>query len=124
MDHEFNTSELKDKFIVDKKYGLIVPSNLEEIDNSLLKEMYKYDFNREEVSEKIRLFYVALTRAREQMIIVLPDRETRTLEKNNGGVIEEIRRLSFNKLSSFIYGIKNYLYSYFEGIDIEKVRSY
>ena len=121
FDHEFNTSELKDKFIVDKKYGLIVPSNLEEIDNSLLKEMYKYDFNREEVSEKIRLFYVALTRAREQMIIVLPDKETRTLEKNNDGVIEEIRRLSFNKLSSFIYGIKNYLYSYFEQIDIEKL---
>ena len=121
LDHEFNTSELKDKFIVDKKYGLIVPSNLEEIDNSLLKEMYKYDFNREEVSEKIRLFYVALTRAREQMIIVLPDKETRTLEKNNDGVIEEIRRLSFNKLSSFIYGIKNYLYSYFEHIDIEKL---
>lgn len=121
LDHEFNTSEHKDKFIVDKKYGLIVPSNLEEIDNSLLKEMYKYDFNREEVSEKIRLFYVALTRAREQMIIVLPDRETRTLEKNNDGVIEEIRRLSFNKLSSFIYGIKNYLYSYFEQIDIEKL---
>lgn len=121
LDHEFNTSELKDKFIVDKKYGLIVPSNLEEIDNSLLKEMYKYDFNREEISEKIRLFYVALTRAREQMIIVLPDRETRTLEKNNDGVIEEIRRLSFNKLSSFIYGIKNYLYSYFEGIDTEKL---
>jgi len=121
LDHEFNTSELKDKFIVDKKYGLIVPSNLEEIDNSLLKEMYKYDFNREEVSEKIRLFYVALTRAREQMIIVLPDRETRTLEKNNDGVIEEIRRLSFNKLSSFIYGIKNYLYSYFEQIDTEKL---
>ena len=121
LDHEFNTSELKDKFIVDKKYGLIVPSNLEEIDNSLLKEMYKYDFNREEVSEKIRLFYVALTRAREQMIIVLPDRETRTLEKNNDGVIEEIRRLSFNKLSSFIYGIKNCLYSYFEQIDTEKL---
>lgn len=121
LDHEFNTSELKDKFIVDKKYGLIVPSNLEEIDNSLLKEMYKYDFNREEISEKIRLFYVALTRAREQMIIVLPDKETRTLEKNNDGVIEEIRRLSFNKLSSFIYGIKNYLYSYFEQIDIEKL---
>ena len=121
LDHEFNTSELKDKFIVDKKYGLIVPSNLEEIDNSLLKEMYKYDFNREEISEKIRLFYVALTRAREQMIIVLPDRETRTLEKNNDGVIEEIRRISFNKLSSFIYGIKNYLYSYFEQIDTEKL---
>ena len=121
LDHEFNTSELKDKFIVDKKYGLIVPSNLEDIDNSLLKELYKYDFNKEEISEKIRLFYVALTRAREQMIIVIPNKETRTLEKNEDGVIEEIRRLSFNKLSSFIYAVKNYLIKYFEQINIDKL---
>ena len=121
LDHEFNTSELKDKFIVDKKYGLIVPSNLEDIDNSLLKELYKYDFNKEEISEKIRLFYVALTRAREQMIIVIPNKETRTLEKNEDGVIEEIRRLSFNKLSSFIYAVKNYLMKYFEQINIDKL---
>ena len=121
LDHEFNTSELKDKFIVDKKYGLIVPSNLEDIDNSLLKELYKYDFNKEEISEKIRLFYVALTRAREQMIIVIPNKETRTLEKNEDGVIEEIRRLSFNKLLSFIYAVKNYLIKYFEQINIDKL---
>ena len=121
LDHEFNTSELKDKFICDKNYGLIVPSNMEDITTSVIKELYKKDFIKEEISEKIRLFYVALTRAREKMIIVLPEKETKKLEKNENGVIEEIRRLSFSKLSDFMYGVKEYLDKYFKTIDITKL---
>ena len=121
LDHEFNTSELKDKFICDKNYGLIVPSNMEEVTSSVVKELYKKDFIKEEISEKIRLFYVALTRAREKMIIVLPEKETKKLEKNDNGVIEEIRRLKFMKLSDFMYGVKDYLGNYFKSIDITKL---
>ena len=121
LDHEFNTSELKDKFICDKNYGLIVPSNMEDMTTSVIKELYKKDFIKEEISEKIRLFYVALTRAREKMIIVLPEKETKKLEKNENGVIEEIRRLSFSKLSDFMYGVKDYLDKYFKTIDITKL---
>ena len=121
LDHEFNTSELKDKFICDKNYGLIVPSNMEDITTSVIKELYKKDFIKEEISEKIRLFYVALTRAREKMIIVLPEKETKKLEKNENGVIEEIRRLSFSKISDFMYGVKDYLDKYFKTIDITKL---
>lgn len=121
LDHEFNTSELKDKFICDKNYGLIVPSNMEDITTSVIKELYKKDFIKEEISEKIRLFYVALTRAREKMVIVLPEKETKKLEKNENGVIEEIRRLSFSKLSDFMYGVKDYLDKYFKTIDITKL---
>lgn len=121
LDHEFNTSELKDKFICDKNYGLIVPSNMEEVTSSVVKELYKKDFIKEEISEKIRLFYVALTRAREKMIIVLPEKETKKLEKNDNGVIEEIRRIKFMKLSDFMYGVKDYLDKYFKSIDITKL---
>lgn len=121
LDHEFNTSELKDKFICDKNYGLIVPSNMEEVTSSVVKELYKKDFIKEEISEKIRLFYVALTRAREKMIIVLPEKETKKLEKNDNGVIEEIRRIKFTKLSDFLYGVKDYLDKYFKSIDITKL---
>ena len=121
LDHEFNTSELKDKFICNKNYGLIVPSNMEDITTSVIKELYKKDFIKEEISEKIRLFYVALTRAREKMVIVLPEKETKKLEKNENGVIEEIRRLSFSKLSDFMYGVKDYLDKYFKTIDITKL---
>lgn len=121
LDHEFNTSELKDKFICDKNYGLIVSSNMEEVTSSVVKELYKKDFIKEEISEKIRLFYVALTRAREKMIIVLPEKETKKLEKNDNGVIEEIRRIKFVKLSDFMYGVKDYLGKYFKSIDITKL---
>ena len=121
LDHEFNTRELKEKFICDKMYGLIIPSNMEDITSSVVKELYKKDFIKEEISEKIRLFYVALTRAREKMIIVIPEKETVSLEKNENGVIEEIRRLKFNKLSDFMYGVKNYLQKYFHTIDITKL---
>ena len=121
LDHEFNTSELKDKFICDKNYGLIVPSNMEEVTSSVVKELYKKDFIKEEISEKTRLFYVALTRTREKMIIILPEKETKKLEKNDNGVIEEIRRLKFMKLSDFMYGVKDYLGNYFKSIDITKL---
>lgn len=121
LDHEFNTRELKEKFICDRNYGIIVPSNIDEISSSVTKELYKSDFIKEEISEKIRLFYVALTRAREKMIIVLPEKETKKLEKNDNGVIEEVRRLSFNKLSDFIYGVKDYLSEYYKSIDITKL---
>ncbi len=121
--HSFNTRELKDKFIADKKLGIIAPVTLEdeENDNTILKELYKYSFTNDEISEKIRLFYVALTRAREKIIITLPHRDTTKLEKNREGTIESIRRLNFKSLADFIYGIKNYLPAYFKTIDLQKI---
>ncbi len=123
LDHSFNTRELKEKFIIDSKYGIIAPVSLEEQNDgdSILKLLYKQEFLMNEVSEKIRLFYVALTRAREKMIIVLPYKYTTKLEKNREGAIEEIRRLNFKSLSDFMYGIKDYLTSYYKKIDTNKI---
>lgn len=119
LNHEFNTMELKKKFIASSRYGIITPIQLdseEEVD-SVTKTLFKANFMREEIGEKIRLFYVALTRAREQMIILLPKKDTVKLEKNRVGTIEEIRRLKFKGLSDFVYGIKDYLPKYFEEVD-------
>ena len=41
-----------------------------ELKDTILKDLYVDNYFKEEVSEKIRLFYVALTRCREKMIIV------------------------------------------------------
>ena len=41
-----------------------------ELQNTILKDLYVNNYYIEEISEKIRLFYVALTRAREKMIIL------------------------------------------------------
>ena len=120
LDHKFNIKDLQDKFIPDKKYGLLIPSDNKDLKNTLVKELYKNSFMKDEISEKIRLFYVALTRAREKMIIVLPYKDTIKYETVDG-VLTLNKRLSFNKLSDLIYSIKEYIPSYFEQVNIESL---
>ena len=120
LDHKFNLKDSSEMIVASSKYGLLIP-NTDDNDNNILKLLYRYDYLKEEISERIRLFYVALTRAREKIVIVLPSKETRKLEKNSDGVIEEIRRLNIIKLSDIIYSVKDYLPEYFESVDISKI---
>ena len=71
----FNLNELKEKIIFDNKYGLILPYINNYYKDTILKTLLKYNTRVEEISEKIRLLYVALTRAKEKMIIVVPEQE-------------------------------------------------
>ncbi len=118
LDHKFNISDLNDEFIVSDNYGLIIPNDNE---NSVIKELYKFDYLKEEIGEKIRLFYVALTRAREKMIIVLPYQDTIKKELDENGVIDEIRRMDALKLSDFIYYVKDYLPNYFKNVNVDEL---
>lgn len=120
INHKFNISDLKDLVIADKKYGLILPATTEE-NNSIIKELYKNSYLKEEISEKIRLFYVALTRAREKIIIILPNKETSKYDKDENGVILNLLRKKFIKLSDLIYSVKEYLPEYFESINVENL---
>lgn len=67
---KFNQDDGKDKIIFDPLYGLITPyydrGEGKNIHYLLMKEKNNIDM----ISEEIRLLYVALTRAREQIIIV------------------------------------------------------
>ena len=117
LNHKFNDSDIKEKFIISDNYGLIVYDE----DENLLKDLYKYEYIKSEISERLRLFYVALTRAREQAIIVLPYSENDKLPLNDNGVIDEIYRIKFNKLSDFIVSIKPYLKDYFSTVDLNKI---
>ena len=119
LDHKFNLSDINDMFVVSSKYGLLIP-NTDEEDN-ILKILYKNDYIKEEIGEKIRLFYVALTRAREKIIILIPKKDTYKLEKDENGVIDEIRRLDIIKLSDIIYSIKDYLPNYFKDLDLSRI---
>lgn len=121
IDHKFNVSDSNDMFIVSSVYGLIVPNVLSENDTSILKKLFKNDYMKEEIGEKIRLFYVALTRAREKIVIVIPKKEIVKLEKNEDGVIEENRRLNFSMYSDLIYSIKAYYPEYFSDVDINSL---
>lgn len=72
LDSKFNIQELNSKFLFSNKYGIISPYYKEGIGSTILKDLLKEDYLKEEISEKIRLFYVALTRCREKIIMVAP----------------------------------------------------
>ena len=117
LDHKFNDSDIKEKFILTDNYGLIVYDE----DNNILKDLYKYEYMKSEISERLRLFYVALTRAREQAIIVLPYSENDKLPLNESGLIDDVYRIKYNKLSDFVTSIKSYLNDYYSLIDIKDI---
>ena len=118
LDHRFNQSDLNEKFIVTNEFGLVIPS---ENEISALKTLYKDSYFTDEISERIRLFYVGLTRAKEQMIIVIPYKDTIKASKNRDGVIKLSIRKKYGKLSDFVYSIKEYLKGYFEKVDLEHI---
>jgi len=70
MHNKFTIKEINDKILFSLKYGMILPYMDEELKDTIVKDLYVDNYFLEEVSEKIRLFYVALTRCREKMIIV------------------------------------------------------
>ncbi len=68
----FNNPELQTLFMASKEYGLIVPTSQQGIPDTLYHFLIKRKERSEELSEKIRLLYVALTRAKEKMIVFYP----------------------------------------------------
>ena len=76
---------------------------------------------KEDISEKIRLFYVALTRAKEKMIMFLPEKEDLTEIKNVDGVILESIRYKYNSIASMLYSIPNTLKPYTKKLDLSTI---
>jgi len=105
----FNTSELKEKIIYDNKYGLILPNVDGYYKDTILKTLLKINTKKEEISEKIRLLYVALTRAKEKMIIVMPEveEESETLD-----LVPTNEREKYNSFLSIMKSIASILLPY------------
>lgn len=78
-----NTSDIRARFIFDSKYGVITPFYDEGIGETITKSFVKKDFYLENLAEKIRLFYVALTRCREHMIILCKENKKPKEELEN-----------------------------------------
>ena len=92
---DFNIRDLKNKFMFDNKYGILTPFYKDGIGEAFVKTLVKNEYLKEEVAEKIRLFYVALTRAKEKIIMVMPKYE----ERNNP--VNEIKFIDGIKFKSF-----------------------
>ena len=113
-----NDEDKKAKFIVDSNYNIITPHVDNGIKQTILKDLLLSIENKESISEKIRLFYVALTRAREKFIIVCP------LDKEFEGYTTLVPisiRLNYNKISDMLESIIPVLLPYTKDIDFNKV---
>lgn len=69
LSKQFNRRDLKSNYSFTNEYGIFLPSG-DGNQSSIIKELVIEDGIHDDTSEKIRLFYVALTRAKEKMIIL------------------------------------------------------
>jgi ATP-dependent nuclease subunit A len=68
----FNQTESKESFGVSSQFGLILPPNHPN-QICIPKDLNTYYEHKEDISEKIRLLYVSLTRTKEKMIFILEE---------------------------------------------------
>ena len=114
LDVKFNMRDMNDHFLYDNKTGIITPYFKEGIGDTILKSLYKERYTMEEVSEKIRLFYVAVTRAKEKMIFVLPSREW-----DKGTDYDS--KVSWSSLADMLDSIRDVLSPYTLSIDLKEI---
>lgn len=114
----FNISDLKNKFMFDNKYGILTPFYKEGIGETFVKTLVKNNYYLNEVAEKIRLFYVALTRAKEKMIMVMPNIDDKKYVKDEISFMDGIK---FRSFYDFIKSISGNLSKYMINIDLNNI---
>lgn len=112
---KFNIKELNEKILLSDR--IIIPY----IDGYYRKTIYYYllknKYMKEEISEQIRLFYVALTRAREKMIVVGEIEDKNTLKENQ----LVLDRLNYRSFKDILCSIKPILEPYIHSIDLNHI---
>ena len=117
---EFNISDLKERFLFDKNFGIVVPFYDEGIGMTIYKDLMKKNYIKEEISEKIRLFYVALTRAREKMILVVPSSDKRKVDGNET-VLSDMVKLQYRSFCDMLDSIYFRISSKYRVIDVNSL---
>ena len=120
MYKRFNLGELNEKFLYNNKIGIVTPFFDEGIGETIYKTLLKNDYLLEEISEKIRLFYVAVTRAKEKMVVVLPNKDIDDL--NNEVVLKDEKKEEYRTLGDLIYSIRNRLDGYITKVELDKLK--
>lgn len=116
----FNVDDLKNKFYYDNTYGFVVPYIDKGIKSSIVKTLLKQKYMEEEIAEKLRLFYVGLTRAREAMIMVGSFKKNELAIKD-GAVINNEARLKIRNFADIIEDVYDVVKAYMKDIDTTKI---
>ena len=115
LDSNFQKSANNDIIKFSNKYGIITPFYDHGKGSTFVKELNNQYQRVEEISERIRLFYVALTRAKEKIIMI-----TEFKDKNNSRVSEdELKRVS--SYQDILSLMKKEISPYVKEIDLNKI---
>lgn len=120
---EFNLQDMKDKILYSNAYGLIMPSYNEGFSNTFIKTIFKEDNVKNEISEKIRLLYVALTRAKEKMIIVTSLDNDKFYITNSSNVIDDLDRMKYKSFKDILNSVYTYIEKYITNIPIPLINN-
>ena len=116
---KFNDSDLKNRFIYSNNLGIITPFYDEGVSNTFYHDLFKKDYLNDEISEKIRLFYVALTRAKEKMIFILPLEDNE--EEYDKELVSNDIREKYKSFSDILESIRSKIKPYEIEIDLKNV---
>ncbi len=105
FDRQFNEEELKGYVDFNKDLGFVVPEfdRVFGVKRTMIDTVRKNQIQRDMISEQIRLLYVALTRAREKMIVIYPAEDKQV--DNSSGVLERAIRLRFKSFADMLNSI-------------------
>lgn len=101
---KFNKADIKERITYDESIGFVIPTATNGLQNTIRKDLLRYYYQKQEIAEKIRLFYVALTRSKEQIIIVMPNIEQECQKCKRIQSYQALRFQSFNDMVKAIYG--------------------
>lgn len=98
---------------LDKEYGLILKYNDGIPEKTFIRDLFSINSRKDTISEEIRLFYVAITRAREKLILISNENEKLINEEPN-----ELSLLKCKSYTDFLTLAKDYVNKFKKEIDI------
>jgi len=116
LSNKFNIRDLNEKFLYDESFGIVIPFYSEQEIPNISKVLMKDVYIKEEISEKIRLFYVALTRAKEKMILITCNEQEEDIEEQ--GIVSAEIRYRYRSFLDILKSIWGNLGAYRKDIDL------
>ena len=117
--NRFNISEAVNRYTYDNEYGIIIPYKDNFYYNTIYHKLAYRNYIKENISERIRLLYVALTRAKEKMIFILPS--SNKDEAFISDIIDNNIREKYNSFASIMYSLEGVTKKYYKNIDLSKI---
>lgn len=106
---EFSFRELNDPILYSNHFGIITPYFHEYKKDTIYKTLLKLETKQEEISEKIRLLYVALTRAKEKIIMVLPEIDTSKVKRTISYQDKRKMKSFYDMILLIYYKVEDYI---------------